>query len=150
MCIHHFLPYYIYSPGSRAYARPLHLYGQYCPPLLSLCVDSALSETSADSLRRPSRALERPFLFPALRPYLFLLFPLHLSHPPLPLAPRVCVVFWGVIARSHCLAALLGVRFRQLRSRLQSSFVNYIPTSSMTCSGRGAKAHSMCALSTVV
>ena len=78
-------------PGSRAYARPLHLYGQYCPPLLSLCVDSALSETSADSLRRPSRALERPFLLPALRPYLFFLFPLHLSHPPLPLAPRVCV-----------------------------------------------------------
>ena len=149
--------------GLRAYA---HLPAHTSLVFASLASLSARSEASADSIRRLSRALESSFIFPALPPYIHPFFTSHLPHPPFS-APRVC----GLLG-CHCAFPLLSrsarVWFRQLRTRvssiMSSSFVNCTPTlvrgyppvrsrphTRFTQSlRRGAKAHSMCALSTVV
>ena len=113
----------------------LHLFAPACEHTRIFCVFASFLRRSRRSLlgQRPaqtasagSRARSRALFFsPPSIPISILSS--HLISPIPPLAPRVCVVFWGVIARSHCLAALLGsgfvnyeLEFRQLRTRVSS------------------------------
>ena len=95
---------------AREHTRDPCMVRAFCPPTFPLVFSSlsAHCQRPAQTASAGSRARSRAtFFFPALHPYISFLSSHLISLIP-PLAPRVCVVFWGVIARSHCLAALLG------------------------------------------